>query len=79
MAIAIGIVRHQPLAKQIAHFQRKPQEDVARLPGAGVRGRIENSLELGVDEGRNERGDKRECRDAGVGKRSDRMQTLGRR
>src|SRR3954469_10382786 len=29
VAITVGIVRHQPFAKQIANFQRQPQQDVA--------------------------------------------------
>src|SRR5882757_6935667 len=36
MAIAVGIVRHQPFAEQIAHFQRQPQQHVARFLVAGM-------------------------------------------
>ena len=52
MAVAVGEIRHQPFAEQVAHFERQPQQHVA---GAlhPERGRgIENALDLGVVDGR---------------------------
>src|SRR5262245_22261943 len=34
MAIAVRIIRHQPLAKEIAHFERQAKQHIACLPGA---------------------------------------------
>src|SRR4029079_18911448 len=39
VAITIGIVRHQPFAEKIAHFERQPQQHVARFLDARERSR----------------------------------------
>jgi hypothetical protein len=31
MAIAVGIIRHQPFAKEIAHFERQPQQHIGLI------------------------------------------------
>ncbi|MCA6126369.1 radical SAM protein, partial [Bradyrhizobium sp. WSM 1704] len=38
VAVAVRIVRHQPFAEEIADLERQPQQHVARLLGAGMRG-----------------------------------------
>src|ERR1700722_4580062 len=42
VAIAVGIIRHQPLAEQVAHLERQPQQHVGSLLDAGVRRGVED-------------------------------------
>src|SRR6202166_3172543 len=35
VAIAVGEIRHQPFAEQVAHFERQPQQHVAGMAHAG--------------------------------------------
>src|SRR6188472_1971272 len=50
MAIAVGIVCHQPFTEQVTHFQRQPQQDVTCFLCAGMRGRIEDALDFRIVE-----------------------------
>src|SRR4030088_1553648 len=46
VAIAVGIIGHQPFAEQVADLQRQPQQHIARLLDAGTLRRIKNALDL---------------------------------
>ena len=48
VAIAVGKIRHQPFAEQVAHFERQAQQHIAGVPHAGCRDRIEDALDLGI-------------------------------
>ena len=55
VAIAVGKIRHQPFAEEIAHFERQPQDHVAGALHAGGSGGVENALDLGIVDRRDDR------------------------
>ena len=60
------IVRHQPFAEKIAHFERQAQQHITRLLNAGRTGRFEDTLDLHVIEGRDHRRNHDRRRNAGL-------------
>src|ERR1700730_15103481 len=48
MTMAIREVRQQPFPKDIAHFERKPQQDIAGSFRPERRGGVENAFDLAV-------------------------------
>src|SRR6185312_1864457 len=66
VAIAVGIVRHQPFAEKVAHLERQAQQHVARFLDAGDLRRLEDALHLAVVERRDDRRDHHRRRHAGV-------------
>src|SRR5215204_5002710 len=46
--IAVGKIRHQPFAEEIAHFERQPQQHVPGFLDAGDRGGVEDALDVGT-------------------------------
>ena len=79
VAIAVGIIRHQPFAEQVAHLQRQPQQHVACFLDAGMRRRIENALDLGIVQRGDHRSDHHRGRNSRFRQSPQRLQPPRRR
>src|ERR1700730_392249 len=55
MTFAVREVRQQPFPKDIAHFEREPQQDKARSLHPEGCGSVENAFDLAVIDGGNDR------------------------
>src|SRR6266478_8181793 len=75
MALAVREIGLQPLAEEVAHLKRQPQQHVAgRLRPTGG-GSFENALDLRVVDRRDDRRDHHGGRNAGRAERADRKST----
>src|SRR5437868_12711901 len=57
VAIAVGVIRHQPFAEEIAYLERQPQQYITRFLDTRMRSRIEDALDLGIIQCRDHGGD----------------------
>ena len=79
VAIAVGKIRHQPFAEQVAHFQRQAQQHIAGMAHAGLRHRLEDALDLGIVDRRNDRRHHGRGRHAGLDQLPQRFEPARRR
>src|SRR5438477_4238230 len=65
VAIAVGVIRHQPFAKEIAYLERQPQQYITGFLDARMHSRIEDALDLGIVQRREQGGDQHRGRHSG--------------
>ena len=79
MVGAVGVVRLEPFDEQVAHFERQAKQHIARALDARHRRGIEDALDVGVVDRRNDRRHHHRGRNAGRRQLPQRLETAARR